>query len=125
MALPRATRSGVASTLRCGTGALRACSLTIPAIASVLANDTATASTAASPTPPHFRALLLICQEARMTAQTSNAVAATIDTRPRILSMCVIRVLPGLALRSLSAHVLHAAYASTFPTGKYVVDARR
>jgi hypothetical protein len=45
--------------LRSGTRALRACCLTIPAIVSTLAYDTATASTAASPAPPHFKKLLL------------------------------------------------------------------
>src|SRR5262249_57253328 len=52
-ALPRAIRSGVASTSRSGTGALRAYCLTVPTIVSAAANDTATANTAASPITPH------------------------------------------------------------------------
>ena len=85
-ALPRAIRSGVASTLRFGTGALRACCLTIPTSVSALADDTTTTDTAASPAPPHFRKLLLT-RQARIPDQASNAAAATIATRPRLLSM--------------------------------------
>jgi hypothetical protein len=46
--------------------------LTIPAIVSTLAYDTATASTAASPAPPHFKKLLLT-RQARKPDQISNA----------------------------------------------------
>src|SRR4029077_3937455 len=73
-ALPRAIRSGVASTSRSGTGALRACCLTVPTIVSAAANDTATANTAASPTTPHFTNLFLI-RQARAPDHTSVVAA--------------------------------------------------
>ena len=76
-ALPRAMRTGVASTLRSGTGALRACCLTSPAVMSAPADDTATASTAASTMPLHFRNLFGT-PRARKPAQISNA-ATTIN----------------------------------------------
>src|SRR6478672_3851980 len=81
-ALPRAIRSGVASTLRSGTGARRACCLTIPTIVSAATDDTATTNTAASPTPPHFRNLLLT-RQAQIPDQTSNAAAASIANKPK------------------------------------------
>src|SRR6476620_9857074 len=85
-ALPRAIRSGVASTSRSGTGALRACCLTVPTIVSATANDTATANTAASPTTPHFTNLFLILQ-ARAPDHTSAVAAASIVVKPRMLAI--------------------------------------
>src|SRR5262249_49755800 len=85
-ALPRAIRSGVASTSRSGTGALRACCLTVPTIVSAAANDTATANTAASPMTPHFTNLFLI-RKARTADHTSDVAAASIVVKPRMLAI--------------------------------------
>src|ERR1700730_12568356 len=85
-ALPRAIRSGVASTLRSGTGARRTCCLTMPTIVRAATVDTATTNTAARPTPPHFRNLLLP-RQAQSPDQTSNAAAATIASKATVLTI--------------------------------------
>src|SRR3954451_14989118 len=90
-ALPRAMRTGVASTLRFGTWALRACCLTSPAVMSAPTDDTATASTAATITPLHFRNLFA-SRRARKPAQTSDATTAINATTPTTSCMLLLRV---------------------------------
>src|SRR5262249_46989066 len=53
---------------------------------SAAANDTATASTAASPITPHFTNLFLI-RKARAPDHTSDAAAASIVVKPRMLAI--------------------------------------
>src|SRR6516225_844792 len=87
--LPRAIRSGVASTLRVETGALRTCCLTVPTTRSALTGDAATASTAASTTPPHFRNLFLI-RQAQKPDQISDAAIAANASKPKIFCMLLL-----------------------------------
>src|SRR6516225_6592576 len=83
--LPRAIRSGVASTLRIGIGAVRTCCLTIPTIMSAQTDDAATAGT----TPPHFKNLFLI-PEAQKPDQISDAAIAALAIKPKIFCMLLL-----------------------------------
>jgi hypothetical protein len=58
----------------------------MPTIVSAATDDTATTNTAASPTPPHFRNLLLP-RQAQSPDQTRNAAAATIASKAHVLTI--------------------------------------
>jgi hypothetical protein len=66
--------------------------LVIPAIVSALMDDTATVSTAVSPTPPHFRKLFLT-RQAWKPDKVSNVATASNATKPMIFCMLLLNEL--------------------------------